>query len=203
MVVHKSWDFLRMAIELKNINHYYERKVVSSLNVWSTSSISPTPNMATQGLRFSFLPRLVVIMRYDRETRSLPPRTIPTEYMGETPPVPRRATSLKVPKRLSDVNFFLQPKKSNLKIKTAKMSLQSNWESSSSMASEKKQVKWMIVEIRHYDRVVGDNPSCSSGPPLRYVGKSFVGLNLVLTIVADISMKSFYYLFYTTCSLQH
>jgi hypothetical protein len=113
-------------------------------------------------------------MRYDHESKSLPPRPIPFEYFGETPSIPRRATSLKVPKRSGDGTFFLQPRKSNLKIKTAKLSLQSTWESSSSLSSQKR-VSWMIVEIRHYDRVVGDNPSCSSGPPLRYVDMSAVG----------------------------
>jgi len=32
--------------------------------------------------------------------------------------------------------------------------------------TDEKQVSWDTIEIREYKRTVGDNPSCSSGPPL-------------------------------------
>lgn len=48
-------------------------------------------------------------------------------------------------------------------MKTLSASLHSTWESSTGTP---KSVYWKEVEIRQYERTVGDNPSCSSGPPL-------------------------------------
>ena len=62
---------------------------------------------------------------------------------------------------------FRRPRKSALKVATQSASLQSSWESSSHAP---KYVTWEDVHIRQYERTVGDNPSCSSGAPLRWVG---------------------------------
>lgn len=59
---------------------------------------------------------------------------------------------------------FRRPRKSALKVSTQSASLQSSWEASS---HEPKYLLWKDVRIRNYERTVGDNPSCSSGVPLR------------------------------------
>jgi hypothetical protein len=81
------------------------------------------------------------------------------------PPVRRRSTtSLPMETGHDPVSSFLRPRKPVLKVKTIDDSLHSTWESSSDVA---KSVDWKDIQIRQYERTVGDNPSCSSGPPLR------------------------------------
>jgi hypothetical protein len=72
---------------------------------------------------------------------------------------PRRTHSLEPP---SD---FHPPVKSNLRVKTQRESLQSNLGTSKPETS--KRLGWRDVCVQKYERTVGDNPSCRSGPPLR------------------------------------
>jgi hypothetical protein len=58
---------------------------------------------------------------------------------------------------------FTIPRKANLRVKTQRESLQSMFRNS---RSEKRNINWKEVNVRRYERIVGDNPSCSSGPPL-------------------------------------
>ena len=43
---------------------------------------------------------------------------------------------------------------------------------SSNAISRRQSVLFKVIEIREYERTVGDNPSCSSGPPVSYVSRS-------------------------------
>jgi hypothetical protein len=72
----------------------------------------------------------------------------------------RRCVS--VPTTLFDVESIL-------KWKTVDESLHSAYGSESSHNGERNSLQFKNIVIREYARTVGDNPSCSSGPPLRYV----------------------------------
>lgn len=74
----------------------------------------------------------------------------------------RRIRSLELP----SVGQPLQGK-SNLRVKTQSESLMFQWRSSNLKTSRR--LDWKDVHIRKYERTVGDNPSCRSGPPLRWV----------------------------------
>lgn len=56
-----------------------------------------------------------------------------------------------------------KPNKSCMKVLTQEESLNP---SRRKKTTDEKQVSWDTIEIREYKRTVGDNPSCSSGPPL-------------------------------------
>jgi hypothetical protein len=56
-----------------------------------------------------------------------------------------------------------KPNKSCMKVLTQDESLKP---SRRKKTTDEKQVSWDTIEIREYKRTVGDNPSCSSGPPL-------------------------------------
>jgi len=69
-------------------------------------------------------------------------------------------------KKASPVPLYLQrPKRSILKVSTLDESLHATWESSPPKPAVKN-VEFKEIEVREYERTVGDNPSCSSGPPL-------------------------------------
>lgn len=57
--------------------------------------------------------------------------------------------------------------KSILKFRTVDESLHSSYGSEG--GSSRGSITFSQVQIREYARTVGDNPSCSSGPPVRYV----------------------------------
>ena len=61
--------------------------------------------------------------------------------------------------------------KSIMKFKTLDASLHSTYESGTQSENgsqgESNRLKWDKIIIREYSRTIGDNPSCSSGPPLR------------------------------------
>ena len=79
--------------------------------------------------------------------------------------IARAAAAMPVPlrRKLSLPTYLKRPKKSNMKVLTLDESLHSTWESSN---QDPKTVGWNEIHIREYARTVGDNPSCSSGPPL-------------------------------------
>ena len=85
------------------------------------------------------------------------------------------------------VNSFSRARKSSLKVKTLNESLRSTWESSINLP---KNVYWKEVHIRLYERVVGDNPSCSSGPPMRWVNESisFIALTPEVSLTRILSV---------------
>ena len=93
----------------------------------------------------------------DWQTRSLPPFQTPDSDLIREPAPLRRAQSFGLP-------GLRQPVKSNLRVKTQRESLQISWGSSNPTT---KTLLWREVHVRQYERTVGDNPSCSSGPPLR------------------------------------
>jgi hypothetical protein len=61
---------------------------------------------------------------------------------------------------------FRYPLKPTLTVKTHRDSLQSSWGASNRAP---KTIHWTDVNVRQYEITVGDNPSVSSGPPVRYV----------------------------------
>jgi hypothetical protein len=63
---------------------------------------------------------------------------------------------------------FFQKKKSIMKIVTADESVHSVYGQPKEGQQEKpkRNIDFKAVEIREYARTVGDNPSCSSGPPI-------------------------------------
>lgn len=67
---------------------------------------------------------------------------------------------LSVPTTLFDLESIM-------KLSTVDESLHSTYGSDRSRKGDK--LKFDKVKIREYARTVGDNPSCSSGPPVRYV----------------------------------
>lgn len=87
-----------------------------------------------------------------------------TKDNEHAPPVRRRSTSVPAQRGRDSASSFLRPRKPVLKVKSIDDSLRSTWESSSDVV---KSVDWKDIQIRQYERTVGDNPSCSSGPPLR------------------------------------
>lgn len=48
----------------------------------------------------------------------------------------------------------------------SRASSQSSGEKSASSSPQEKQVRFSEIHVRDYERVVGDNPSCSAGPPI-------------------------------------
>jgi hypothetical protein len=96
--------------------------------------------------------------RGSEQSRSLPPFPTPdSDVIQKVDVTLRRARSF-------GLTEFHRPGKSNLRVKTQRESLQSSWAKSNPKA---KTLLWRDVHIRKYERTVGDNPSCSSGPPLR------------------------------------
>jgi hypothetical protein len=61
-----------------------------------------------------------------------------------------------------------RPTKSCLKVATLDESLLSTCfdKNPTTTAAERRGITWDTIEIREYARTVGDNPSCSSGPPI-------------------------------------
>lgn len=53
-----------------------------------------------------------------------------------------------------------------LKFRTKEESWAATYGASSDSENGKSGIKFHIIEIREYERTVGDNPSCSSGPPI-------------------------------------
>jgi hypothetical protein len=51
--------------------------------------------------------------------------------------------------------------------------------SNTSGCTVKKAITFHRIEIREYERTVGDNPSCSSGPPITYVFTSSIISGLI------------------------
>lgn len=52
---------------------------------------------------------------------------------------------------------------------------------SCSQSGVKKRVRFNAIQIRDYERIVGDNPSCTSGPPLSYVHSNRVSVMMIST----------------------
>jgi len=100
---------------------------------------------------------------------------------GDLVTVMESSRSTAVPKlrrKHSLPTFLKRPKKSSLKVVTVEESLHSTWGSSSQVP---KNVEWDKIHIREYARTVGDNPSCSSGPPLS-ISWEYNKETIVLTI---------------------
>ncbi len=77
---------------------------------------------------------------------------------GEESPVPRYRRCISVPETLWDI-------RSVMKIRTLDESMHSTYGGSDN--GSKGNIQFKNVGIREYARTVGDNPSCSSGPPVR------------------------------------
>jgi hypothetical protein len=103
-------------------------------------------------------------MRNGLRTQSLASSAFASRAKDDEYVSPRRAMSLPVQNGQDPASSFVRPRKPVLKVKTIDDSLHSTWESTSDVV---KSVDWKDVCIRQYERTVGDNPSCSSGPPLR------------------------------------
>ena len=76
-------------------------------------------------------------------------------------PVPARSKSLPANPR----NFV----KGILKVKSTDDSLHTTYgegKEDTTDAPKKKGIEFKDIEIREYGRTVGDNPSCSAGPPI-------------------------------------
>lgn len=106
----------------------------------------------------------------------------------------RRSSSLANHHRSQSVPCRLSSRriKGILKFKSVEASLHSTYGGSSSNHSESKApdgeagedignsngrrtITFTEILVREYARTVGDNPSCSSGPPVRYVVSHFPG----------------------------
>lgn len=89
------------------------------------------------------------------QSQSLPTNSVPGNVMIEEPPT-------EGPQSLQA--GFRHPLKSTLTVKTHRDSLRSSWGASNRAP---KSIVWRDVNVRQYEVTVGDNPSVSSGPPLR------------------------------------
>lgn len=88
------------------------------------------------------------------QSQSLPTNASGNEMIDEPPKM--GAQSLQA--------GFRRPLKSTLTVKTHRDSLRSSWGASNKAP---KSIVWRDVSVRQYEVTVGDNPSVSSGPPLR------------------------------------
>lgn len=98
----------------------------------------------------------------------------------------RMRRCLSVPETLWDI-------RSILKFRTVDESLHSAY-GSETLEKGRRSLTFDKVIIREYARTVGDNPSCSSGPPVRYVGSSLVcsrSVTFVLQSVLTIDFCDF------------
>ena len=62
------------------------------------------------------------------------------------------------------IGALSKPRKSAMTVLTQDESL--HGKKKTRRRTTKKELQWDTIEIREYKRTVGDNPSCSSGPPL-------------------------------------
>ena len=92
------------------------------------------------------------------EDDSIPEQKVRKDVGGSQ--VMRRCVS--VPTTLFDVESILR-------FKTVDESLHSTYGSDDGRRHSDTRLRFKSVVIREYARTVGDNPSCSSGPPVRYV----------------------------------
>ena len=79
-------------------------------------------------------------------------------------PIPRPLTSSKM-RRCASMPTTLFDVQSILRYRTIDESLRSSYETQESCG--KGSIKFDKIQMREYNRTVGDNPSCSSGPPVR------------------------------------
>ena len=81
----------------------------------------------------------------------------------------RSMTSSKM-RRCASMPTTLFDIKSIMRFRTVDESLHSSYDTQPSAGRGR--IKFDKVKIREYNRTIGDNPSCSSGPPVRYVNSA-------------------------------
>ena len=78
------------------------------------------------------------------------------------------------PRRCLSLPTYFSSTKSIMKRRTLDESLHSTYGSEDGLISRKHlSLQFDKINIREYSRTVGDNPSCSSGPPIRYDMSNF------------------------------
>lgn len=144
----------------------------SILLAWGNYNSIPSKNcLFTTTIQQSF--RLEIVMMKPRsasmQTGPRPPITIYEDDSLPNPKVRKNGVKAQKMRRCVSVPMTLFDVESILKWKTVDESLHSTYGSESGSRNSDAKLQFKSVVIREYARTVGDNPSCSSGPPVRYV----------------------------------